>query len=166
METENTTKEQMEIARMRFGIIAPLIQGTYTDVSMAAYCRRVAQTPLRLPDGRLFQYKPKTVSKWLCQYNRGGMDALIPKTRCDKGGTRVITPEAEMEIHRIRKEYPRLNATQIHDKLVRDAVLLATVSISSVQRYIKKNGLRNNDPSVVKDKKSFRGGLFRGHVAG
>lgn len=67
-----------------------------------------------------------------------------------------------MEIHRIRKEYPRLNATQIHDKLVRDAVLPATVSISSVQRYIKKNGLRNNDPSVVKDRKAFEEACFGG----
>ena len=162
METQNATKEQLEIARMRFGIIAPLVQGTYTDVSMSAYCRRVAQTPMHLPDGRMFQYKPKTVSKWLCQYNRGGMDALIPKTRCDKGGTRVITPEAELEIHRIRKEYPRLNATQIHDRLVREAYLPATVSVSSVQRYIKKNGLKNSDISATKDRKAFEEAYFGG----
>ena len=63
METSQTQKEQMEVAQMRFGVIAPLVQGTYPDISMAAYCRRVSQTPLRLPDGRTFQYKPKTVAK-------------------------------------------------------------------------------------------------------
>lgn len=63
MEAENTQKEQMGIARMRFGIIAPLVQGTYPDESIAAYCRRVARTPLQLPDGRVFRYKPKTVGK-------------------------------------------------------------------------------------------------------
>lgn len=63
MKTAETQKEQMEVAQMRFWVIAPLVQGTYTDVSMAAYCRRVAQTPLKLPDGRVFQYKPKTVAK-------------------------------------------------------------------------------------------------------
>ena len=42
METENTNREQMELARIRFGLIAPLIQGTYPDESMSAYCRRVA----------------------------------------------------------------------------------------------------------------------------
>lgn len=85
METETTQKEQMEIARMRFGIIAPLVQGTYPHESIAAYCRRVAKTPMPLPDGRTFQYKPKTVGKWYNLYNRGGMDALVPRTRCDKG---------------------------------------------------------------------------------
>lgn len=59
METVQMQKEQMEMAQMRFGVIAPLVQGT----SMAAYCRRVALTPQRLPDGRVVQYKPKTVAK-------------------------------------------------------------------------------------------------------
>lgn len=53
METAQTQKEQMEVAQMRFGVIAPLVQGTYTDVSMAAYCRRVALTPHRLPERAL-----------------------------------------------------------------------------------------------------------------
>ena len=119
----------MEVAQMRFGVIAPLVQGTYPDISMAAYCRRVSQTPLRLPDGRTFQYKPKTVAKWYQLYAQGGMEALTPRTRCDKGGTRVITEEAEEGIRRLRREYPRLNATQIREKLGQDGVLAATVSV-------------------------------------
>lgn len=74
MERETTLKEQMEIAQLRFGKIAPVIQGTFTDVSIAAYCRRVAQTPVKLPDGRTLQYKPKTIEKWVNTYNQGGMD--------------------------------------------------------------------------------------------
>lgn len=45
--------ELMEIARLRFGMIAPVIQETYPDESVMAYCRRVSQTPMRLPDGRI-----------------------------------------------------------------------------------------------------------------
>ena len=78
-------------------------------------------------------------------YNQSGMDALVPKTRCDKGGTRVITQDAELEIRRLKKEYPRLNATQIRDWLVQEGILPATVSVSSVQRYIKNNGLRGGE---------------------
>ena len=107
METENMKKEQLKAAEIRFGLIAPLVQGTFPDESMSAYCRRVAALPVKLPDGRQVQYKAKTLGKWLSLYNRGGMDALMPKTRCDKGGSRVITQEAELEIHRLRREYPR-----------------------------------------------------------
>lgn len=31
METMQTQKEQMEVAQMRFGVIAPLVQGTYME---------------------------------------------------------------------------------------------------------------------------------------
>lgn len=55
METENTNKEQLQIAQIRFGLIAPLIQGTYPDESQSAYWRRVAVwcsiSPKRLGNG-------------------------------------------------------------------------------------------------------------------
>lgn len=162
MEEEKTQKEQMEVARMRFGLIAPVIQGTYADLSASAYCRRVAQTPQTLPDGRNVQYKPKTLEKWVTLYRRGGMDALIPKTRCDKGNTRVITPEAEREIHRLKREYPRLNATQIHARLIQGAFLPATVSVSSVQRYIKRNRLQAQTQPEGKERKAFEEACFGG----
>ncbi len=162
MEAENTQKEQMEIAQIRFGLIAPMVQGTFPDKSLSAYCRRIAVIPVTMPDGRLVQYKPKTFEKWLNLYNRGGMDALLPKTRCDKGSTRVITPDAEAEIRRLLQKYPRLNATQVYDRLVQEAILPATVSVSSVQRYIKANGLRDHTDIAVKDRKAFEEAYFGG----
>ena len=42
MEEEKVQKEQMAVAQMRFGMIAPVIQGTYPDASVCAYCRRVS----------------------------------------------------------------------------------------------------------------------------
>ena len=59
MEAENINREQLQIAQIRFGLIAPLVQGTYPEASMSTYCRRVAAVPVKLPDGRLVQYKPK-----------------------------------------------------------------------------------------------------------
>ncbi len=162
MGTETTANEQLEIARIRFGLIAPVVQGTYLDVSAAAYCRRVAAMPVKLPDGRMVQYKAKTLEKWVAIYNKGGMDALVPKSRCDKGGTRVLSPEAGEEIRRLREKYPRLNATQIHDRLVQEAVIPAAVSVSSVQRYIKNNGLRGSLGAQVKDRKAFEEAYFGG----
>lgn len=61
------------------------------------------------------------------------MDALVPRTRCDKGATRVITEDAEREIRWIRQEYPRLNAAQIRKKLITDGTLAATVLVSIVE---------------------------------
>lgn len=45
MKTENTKNEQMETARIRFGLIAPMVQGLSQTNPWAAYCRRVAAFP-------------------------------------------------------------------------------------------------------------------------
>lgn len=84
METEYTKNEQMEIARIRFGLIAPMVQGTFPDESLASYCRRVAAFPVKLPDGRQVQYKAKTLTKWLSLYNRGAWMPLCPKPAATK----------------------------------------------------------------------------------
>ncbi len=160
MDMEKEQKEQMETAQLRFGVIAPVIQGTYPDESIAAYCRRVSAVPMKLPDGRGVRYQPKTISKWINLYRHGGMEALMPKSRCDKGNSRVITPEAEEEIQRLKEKYPRLNATQIHGKLVQDGLLPYSVSVSSVQRYIKAHGLKGAQAGIQKDRKAFEAEYF------
>lgn len=65
-----------------------------------------SKAPQLLPDGRVFQYQPKTVAKWYQLYEKGGMEALVPRTRSDKGSTRVIPDEAEREIFRLKKSIP------------------------------------------------------------
>jgi transposase InsO family protein len=151
-----------ELARYRFGIIAPVIQGTYEDGSISAYCRRITEKPMKLPDGREFKYKAKTVEKWISSYKRGGIDAITPKRRSDLGRTRTIPQEAEQEIFRLKEKYPRLNATQIHDRLIVEGILPATVSLSSVQRYVRHNGLKGTAPAAVRDRKAFEEAYFGG----
>lgn len=155
--------ELMEIARLRFGMIAPVIQETYPDESIMAYCRRVSKVPMQLPDGRTVHYKPKTIGKWVSLYRNGGIDALAPKRRSDLGNTRVLTEDAIEEIYQIKKMFPRLNATQIHARLVQENLIPATVSVATVQRFIKRNGLKSTDAALSgRDRKAFEEAYFGG----
>lgn len=86
-----------KIAQFRLSVIAPVIHGLYPDASRNAYYRRVTEKPLTLPDGSTFQYNPKTISKWVSLYQTGGIDALMPKERSDKGSTRVL-PDTAIDI--------------------------------------------------------------------
>jgi transposase InsO family protein len=149
-------------AHFRFALIAPVIQGTYSDASASAYYRRVTQKPLTLPDGSLFHYQPRTLEKWVEYYKKGGMDALMPKVRSDKGSTRTLTDTAIEEIYRLRQKYPRLNATQIHVRLIQDAFIPASVSVASVQRFIRKNDLKSARNLNIRDRKAFEEEFFGG----
>lgn len=165
MPVTNNTSESIAMAQFKFALIAPVIQELFPDASKMAYYKRVTKEPLKRPDGTTFQYNPKTLEKWVSLYNLGGMDALMPKERSDKGSTRALTDEAIAEIYRLIEKYPRLNATQVHASLVQNSFLPASVSVAAVQRFVKKNDLRSARNPIIKDRKAFEeeffGGMFQ-----
>ena len=140
--SNNEIARAAEIAQFRFALIAPVIQDLYPDKSRTQYYKRITEKPLTQPDGKVVVYNHKTLEKWVSLYNRGGIDALMPKTRSDKGTTRVLSDEAVSRIFQLRKDFPRLNATQIYLQLIRDGYVPATVSVCAVQRFIRRNDLK------------------------
>ena len=149
-----------EIAQFRFALIAPVIQDLYPDRSRTQYYKRITEKPLTQPDGKVVVYNHKTLEKWVSLYNRGGIDALMPKTRSDKGTTRVLSDEAVSRIYRLRKDFPRLNATQIYLQLIRDGYIPATVSVCAVQRFIRRNDLKSARDLNMRDRKAFEEDAF------
>jgi len=148
------------MAQFRLALIAPVIHGLYPDASRNAYYQRVTEKPLTLPDGSVFQYSPKTLSKWASLYQHGGIDALMPQERSDKGSTRVLPDTAIGEIYRLKEAFPRLNATQIHRHLVEEAFIPASVSVCAVQRFVKKHDLKSAHNPSMRDRKAFEEDAF------
>ena len=155
-----TIKHDAEVAQFRFALIAPVIQGLYPDASATAYYKRVTASPLTLADGSSVTYSYKTLEKWKSMYNIGGLDALMPNVRSDKGISRALNEDAIAEIYRIKEEHPRMNATQIYEHLVREAFIPATVSVDSVQRFIRHNDLKSARNPNLRDRKAFEEDAF------
>ena len=152
--------EAMEIAQFRFGLIAPVIQELYSDASRTKYCQRITEGPSTLPNGKKVRYNYKTVEKWASMYRKGGIDALMPRSRADKGSTRVLTDTAIEEIYRIKKEFPRLNATQVYELLVKGGYLPASVNVCTVQRFIRTHDLKSARDLNMRDRKAFEETAF------
>ena len=155
-----TIKHDAEVAQFRFALIAPVIQGLYPDASATAYYKRVTASPLTLPDGSSVTYSYKTLEKWKFLYTIGGLDALLPNVRSDKGISRSLNEDAIAEIYRIKEEHPRMNATQIYEHLVREAFIPATVSVDSVQRFIRHNDLKSARDPNLRDRKAYEEDAF------
>jgi putative transposase len=156
MTDKNNEKSIIEMAYFRFALIAPVIQGVFPDATKTAYYRRVTADMLTLPDGIQVRYNPKTLEKWEEYYKKGGMDALMPKTRSDKGMTRKLMDTTTEEIFRLKDKYPKLNATQIYNRLIENGFIKASlVSVASVQRFIKRNDLKSARNINMKDRKAF-----------
>ena len=126
------TKHEADIAQFRFALIAPVVQGLFTDASATAYYKRITKDPFTLPDGSVVRYSYKTLEKWKSMYSTGGLDALLPNVRSDKGIPRALNDEAICEIYRLKESQPRMNATQIYNHLVEESFISANVSVDSV----------------------------------
>ena len=156
----------IETASIRLSLIAPAINGTYTDTSKVAYYRRIASKPVKLPNGKEVLYTAGTLANWESFYKRFGFDSLIPKTRSDLGTTRKLSGPAIEEIYRLKNTFPRINATLIYHKLIEEGfVSKNAVSVSTVQRFIKHNDLTSARNVNAKDRKAFEeefaGGMYQ-----
>ena len=160
--TENTMTlaDRTAIAQFRLSLIAPIIHNLYQDSSRTAYYKRITQNEFTLPDGSTVRYEYKTIEKWVSMYQLGGFEALMPRERSDKGSTRALSDVAIEEIYRLKTEYPRLNATQIHSNLITNGFIPATVSVSAVQRFIKRNDLKSARNPSIQDRKAFEEDSF------
>ena len=156
------TQTLYPLAHFKFGLIAPVIQGVYPDASAIAYYRRITKDPLVRPDGTTFLYQAKSLQHWERLYRNGGMDALISHPRKDKGQTRLLTTDCISEIYQLRNKYPRLPATQIHQKLIDDGILSANVSVRCIQRFFKTWDIKAGRPTHQKDRKAFEEEFFWG----
>ena len=144
------------IASMRLAVIQPAFNNTYPDMTKSAYYVRIAQQPFKLPDGREVRYTPGTFACWESDFRKGGFDALIPKERSDRGYTRKLDADMIARIYDLHEKYPRLTATGIRDKMITDGFIKETdASVSTFQRFIKKNNLKGASAPGQKDRKAF-----------
>ena len=160
MNTSKNLSTATEIAQFRFALIAPVIQGLFPDTSRTAYYKRVTEKPLTFPDGSVREVSYKTLEKWVSNYQRYGFDSLMPNERSDKGTTRALPDTAIEEIFRLKKEFPRLNATQIHAQLIQSGFIPPTVNVCAVQRFIRHNDLKSARNPNLRDRKSFEEDAF------
>jgi len=113
-----------------------------------------------LPNGKVCRYSYKTLEKWASEYKRGGIDALMPGTRLDKGVSRALNDVAIEEIYRLKEAFPRLNATRIYEQLLQGSFITKDVSVSAVQRFIKRNDLKTARNPNMRDRKAFEEACF------
>lgn len=136
------------IALKRFSLISPVLNGQVSN-NTTYYCE-VTDKPIEMPHYGARKYAPKTVESWYCDYVRGGLDALKPKARGDKGGSRRINDELGTLILGKKKEYPKAPSTVIYEMLIKEGLLdPKKVSISTIYRYLK--AVRLKDPDGVTD---------------
>lgn len=128
-----------EMALFRYNLIAPLINGTYTETSITAYCVNVTSKPYVLPDGSIKHFSHETIRWWLRKYKKFGFDGLYSKPRSDNGKLRSLSSDIQKVIIEKKKENYRKTATSIYNELINEGYISSDeVSLSTVIRFVGK----------------------------
>ena len=83
------TDLEHEMALFKYNLIAPLINGTYTETSIKAYCVNVSMKTYILPDGSIKRFSHETIRWWFRRYKDMGFNGLYSKPRADNGKLRA-----------------------------------------------------------------------------
>ena len=137
---------RQKIALFRYGIIAPVVSGTYDEgKSIKGFFRDAAGKVYTNPSGEETKISASTLERWYYAYNKGGFDALIPMRRCDTGKSRKIDEDIMEQIRFLKKEYPRIPATLIHQKLLDNGTInKGDISLSTVNRFVNQLKIESN----------------------
>ena len=153
---EKEANNGIAIAALKLSVIQLAFNGTFPDMSKKDYYIRIAAKPLKLPDGCEARYSPGTYACWESDYRKGGFDALIPKERADRGHSRKLDPDAIAKIYELHERYPKLSTAVIRNRMIADGLInAADVSVTTFQRFFKKNNLKGASTPGQKDRRAF-----------
>ena len=129
-------------AVFRYGLISEATRPLAHEV-VSQTLARVACRQQTLPNGSLRRFSVAALRAWLRAYQRGGLDALLPKTRSDKGGFRRLDDDTAEIIARHRVQHRALSVKLFHQILHEDGVLPEGFRICepTLRRFLKVRGL-------------------------
>jgi transposase InsO family protein len=131
------------VALFRSEVIGALTRRDLDHGELRAELRALADRAYRPPDADATRrYSVPTLERWYYAYRQGGLAALRPTPRSDRGRARGLTPEQRQLLCDIRREHPSASAALILRTLVADGRLAAgAVSAATAARLFREQGL-------------------------
>lgn len=133
-----SNKDRESIALKRFSLISPVLNGQTPN--QKEYFETLCSNPIDMPYYGSRIYSPKTLACWLHDYRRGGLEALTPGYRADRGKSRKVSPEIAETIRQKRIQMPRISTILLYEELVKEGVILPEkLSQATFYRFLAAN---------------------------
>src|SRR6059036_1045326 len=132
-----------KVALFRYGLIATLVLERLSRGELMRRARELAALHYDIPSSARTTISVGTLLKWARRYRKGGLDALCPQRRKDRGRSRVISPQLAELIERLKRENPHRTGTT----LLRELALSSNdpnsqpLSAATLYRFLKEHGL-------------------------
>lgn len=153
------------IALFRLTVLGPLAsREQFEHGELSRIIRELARQRYNIPDSNRVYLSEKTIEHWYRRYKQGGIDALTPKVRDDRGHSK-IAQSVQQAIIQCKNDNPRRSLNTII-KLLEDAGLVAQGELkrSTVHRLLQQRGLsRPAEATEVVERRSYNA-LYAGDL--
>ncbi|ABY94294.1 MULTISPECIES: IS481 family transposase [Thermoanaerobacter] len=147
-------KAREAIALKRFSLISPVLNGQVKN--QKEYFDALSDKPIEIPYLGMRRYTPKTLRGWLYQYLRGGIEALKPGYRSDRGKYRKINFELSEKIKQKKLEHPEMPNKLLYETLIGEGIISPDkVSLSTFYRFLKNIPVKSLDKEKEGKTKRF-----------
>jgi len=144
-----------EVAVFRHGLIGELASRELDHGERSSILRRISEQRVRPPGSDVTRcYSVPTLERWLYDFRAGGLDALVPKARTDRGRGRDLDPALRALLFDIRREHPDVSVTLILRTLRADGRIGAKVTECTVRRMFVEHGMVRTPPEDGKGGKT------------
>lgn len=139
------------IALFKYGLIAPVLHGNVKV--QVEYFKEAAKKKYEVPYIGLRKFKAATFKSWLKRYRKNGFDALMPKTREDKGQSRKIDDRLASDIKEAVLKYPFLSCAAIYKMFTAEGkIRINGITECTLRNYINGNRLKEKAAPVPRKK--------------
>jgi putative transposase len=134
--------DRRTVALWRLTVLGPLISARLEHGDRHQLFHQAAARTHQRSDGRWVRLSARTIEAWYYAYRRGGLEALMPERRSDRGTSRSISPDVADLIVRTKRENPRRSIRRIIRMIERAGVVRrGQLSRSSVHRLLQVHGI-------------------------
>lgn len=143
MITPEEYEEAKEVALFRYSVLSGIINGEFDLKTKPAseYYREAASKVYRFR-GEECSYSASTIKNWHGLYKAGGLEALFPKPRTDKGKPRRLDDDCKEFIDEMINKFPTMPCTEIFRRMTEaNLIIEKSPSLSTVTRYVKQQAI-------------------------
>jgi transposase InsO family protein len=144
-----------KIALFRYALVAPLVLETLPRGELTRRAEEIAARQYEIPSSQRTSVAVDTLLQWALRYRKGGLDALAPKPRQDRGQSRAIPPSLAELIERLKRENPHRTGTTLLRELALADRNLPPVSASTLYRFLHQRGLTTRQLLAPVARKKF-----------
>lgn len=131
-------------ALFRLSVLGPLASRDRLEKGdLKALVRELAARSYAIPNSRRSFLSEKTIEAWYYAWKRGGIDALTPRSRSDRGASKM-TAALQKAVCAAKKENPGRSLRTIRQLVSASGLPGATrLSRSSIHRLLQQRGISN-----------------------